>query len=117
VYEATRRKYDENMSGHFESTSRHKRRKLSSRDELHEDSARYIAIEGSGSARKGAGDQRTEVSFRNGLTVPREIYGNLLQYQLAALRWMWELRKKSHGGILGDEMVSFQQEKQRIHES
>eukprot|EP01028_Stygiella_incarcerata_P000470 TRINITY_DN1065_c0_g2_i6.p1 TRINITY_DN1065_c0_g2~~TRINITY_DN1065_c0_g2_i6.p1 ORF type:complete len:920 (-),score=274.82 TRINITY_DN1065_c0_g2_i6:172-2931(-) len=104
VYEMARKEYDAKMSGHFESTIRHKRRKMSSRDEIHDDSAQYIAMQEGERVRKGSNVKEREVSFRNGLTVPKEIFSNLLQYQLTALRWMWELRKKSHGGILGDEM-------------
>ncbi|KAJ1826043.1 DNA repair protein rhp26, partial [Coemansia sp. RSA 2599] len=38
------------------------------------------------------------------LRVPRQIWERLLEYQRAALRWMFTLHQQNAGGILGDEM-------------
>ncbi|KAJ2832193.1 DNA repair protein rhp26, partial [Coemansia sp. 'formosensis'] len=38
------------------------------------------------------------------LYVPRQIWDKLLEYQKAALRWMYTLHQQGAGGILGDEM-------------
>ncbi|KAJ2686832.1 DNA repair protein rhp26 [Coemansia spiralis] len=38
------------------------------------------------------------------LRVPRQIWDKLLEYQKAALRWMYTLHQQGAGGILGDEM-------------
>ncbi|KAJ2892161.1 DNA repair protein rhp26, partial [Coemansia aciculifera] len=38
------------------------------------------------------------------LYVPRQIWDKLLEYQRAALRWMYTLHQQGAGGILGDEM-------------
>ncbi|KAI7834243.1 SNF2 family N-terminal domain-containing protein [Kickxella alabastrina] len=38
------------------------------------------------------------------LRVPRQIWDKLLEYQKAALRWMFTLHQQNAGGILGDEM-------------
>ncbi|KAJ2595915.1 DNA repair protein rhp26 [Coemansia sp. RSA 1722] len=38
------------------------------------------------------------------LRVPRQIWDKLLEYQRAALQWMFTLHQQNAGGILGDEM-------------
>ncbi|KXS20289.1 hypothetical protein M427DRAFT_52512 [Gonapodya prolifera JEL478] len=38
------------------------------------------------------------------LNVPGDVWEKLLDYQKTGVRWMWELRRREVGGIVGDEM-------------
>jgi hypothetical protein len=44
------------------------------------------------------------VNLSNGLQLPRRIARALLPYQQTGVQWMYELHRRSVGGILGDEM-------------
>ncbi|KAJ2744527.1 DNA repair protein rhp26 [Coemansia sp. BCRC 34301] len=54
----------------------------------------------------GAPDYRIKAHEQSApsLSVPRQIWDKLLEYQKAALRWMYTLHQQEAGGILGDEM-------------
>ncbi|KAJ3343494.1 hypothetical protein HDU93_008153 [Gonapodya sp. JEL0774] len=38
------------------------------------------------------------------LTVPGDVWRKLLDYQKTGVRWLWELRRREVGGLVGDEM-------------
>ena len=44
----------------------------------------------------------------NQFKIPGELYHKLFDYQRTSLRWFWELHRQKVGGVLGDEMVSFE---------
>ncbi|KAJ2490807.1 DNA repair protein rhp26 [Coemansia sp. RSA 2050] len=54
----------------------------------------------------GAADYKLKAHEQSApsLRVPRQIWDKLLEYQKAALRWMYMLHQQGAGGILGDEM-------------
>ncbi|KAJ2876762.1 DNA repair protein rhp26 [Coemansia aciculifera] len=54
----------------------------------------------------GASDYKIKAHEQSApsLYVPRQIWDKLLEYQKAALRWMYTLHQQGAGGILGDEM-------------
>jgi DNA excision repair protein ERCC-6 len=45
-----------------------------------------------------------DVVIEGELKIQARIWNRLFTHQKAAIEWMWELRKNSRGGILGDEM-------------
>ena len=47
------------------------------------------------------------VTFAGGLEIPAWVNDRLFGYQRTALRWLWELHNQEAGGIVGDEMVSY----------
>ncbi|KAJ2713143.1 DNA repair protein rhp26 [Coemansia spiralis] len=54
----------------------------------------------------GAADHAVKAHDRGkpDLLVPQQIWGRLLEYQKAGLRWLFALHQQGAGGILGDEM-------------
>ncbi|KAJ2768179.1 DNA repair protein rhp26, partial [Coemansia nantahalensis] len=54
----------------------------------------------------GAADHAVKAHDRTrpALLVPQQIWGRLLEYQRAGLRWLFALHQQGAGGILGDEM-------------
>ncbi|KAJ1964902.1 DNA repair protein rhp26 [Dipsacomyces acuminosporus] len=47
---------------------------------------------------------RAHDSSARPLAVPHQVWSRLLEYQKAAIRWMFALHQQNAGGILGDEM-------------
>lgn len=46
--------------------------------------------------------------FEGGLHIPQWMNDRLFPYQRKCLQWMWNLHREGAGGIVGDEMVSFE---------
>jgi len=61
-----------------------------------EDSGRYEAVD--------FNPAHAYHTFDGGLKLSRRNYSKLFDYQRDAVKWMWELHRRSTGGILGDEM-------------
>lgn len=49
------------------------------------------------------GEERFE-TFPGGYKISHKVWNKLFQYQQVTVRWLWELKQKKCGGIIGDEM-------------
>lgn len=49
-------------------------------------------------------DDRDDVEFDGGMSIPGDVYARLLAHQKTGLKWLWELHCQRAGGIIGDEM-------------
>lgn len=48
----------------------------------------------------GDGEERGEVSFDGGLSLPAVLYDRLFSYQQVGVQWMWELHMQRSGGVV-----------------
>ena len=68
------------------------------------DTAAWSAAQGSHGDDAAVFVSTPDLILAGGLRIPHRISAALFPYQVAGVRWMWELHRQNVGGILGDEM-------------